>query len=209
MNLRKIRSKKTLYGGVIFNSILEARWAVFMDCLEIVYQYEPEYGEVESGLRQVWYKPDFFLPQLDKYIEIKPKKPSDIEITKACGWASDIGDVVVLFNLSPPDEDNENGWLYRCEPADLDEKPTQYKSIYWCECPRCSNIDLCIAGEPGCGCFSLDELNRLFNQAEMGEIPMPFYRSNRILVAYRKAKSHKFPDSKKVRPVEEQRGIWI
>jgi hypothetical protein len=209
MQSLKIRSRKVPYGGTTFNSLLEARWAVFMDCLEVAYQYEPHWAEVESALRRVRYKPDFLLPRLDKYLEIKPRKPSGVDVTKACGWASGFGDVVVLFNLNPPDEDNENGWLYRCKTADFDEKPTRWGSICWCECPRCSRVDLCITGEPDCGCFSLDELNRLFNQSEAGEIPMPFYRSNRIMAAYRKAKSHMFTDSKKVRPVAAQMGFWI
>jgi hypothetical protein len=179
-----------------------------MDSLGIAYRYEPEFGEVEAGLRRVWYKPDFFLPKPGVYLEIKPKLPSESEVTKACGWASYVGDVVVLFNLNPPDPENENGWLYACETGEIGEKPIQHKWIYWGECPRCLKIDLTDNGIPTCGCFSREELNRLYEREEEGEIPTPFYRSNRLAAAYRKAKSHDFRNENRVKPIRNQAGLW-
>ncbi len=50
----------TFYNGNYFRSRLEAKWAVFFDELGILYQYEPEGFESESGDR---YLPDFYLPE--------------------------------------------------------------------------------------------------------------------------------------------------
>lgn len=59
----------TSYNGYLFRSRLEARWAVFFDGVGVRYEYEPEGFELQSG---EWYLPDFYLPDLCAYIEIKP-----------------------------------------------------------------------------------------------------------------------------------------
>jgi hypothetical protein len=48
---------ETHYNGIKFRSRLEARWAVYFDCLGIKYDYEPE--KFQIGDRR--YIPDFFL----------------------------------------------------------------------------------------------------------------------------------------------------
>lgn len=60
---------ETEYNGYKFRSRLEARWAVFFDSLKIKYEYEPEGFEFGDGTR---YLPDFYLPEFDLYVEIKP-----------------------------------------------------------------------------------------------------------------------------------------
>lgn len=47
---------ETRYGGCLFRSRLEARWAVFFDHLGIAWEYEPEGFELNDGRR---YLPDF------------------------------------------------------------------------------------------------------------------------------------------------------
>lgn len=61
---------ETSYGDVLFRSRLEARWAVFFDLLGVKWLYEPEGFVLPSGAR---YLPDFFLPDLDIWAEIKPR----------------------------------------------------------------------------------------------------------------------------------------
>lgn len=60
---------ETRYNGYRFRSRLEARWAVFFDRLSIRYQYEPE-GFRLPGIGG--YLPDFFLPDQNTFVEIKP-----------------------------------------------------------------------------------------------------------------------------------------
>ena len=65
----KIKAIETRYKGYRFRSRLEARWAVFFDALGIKWSYEAEgYDLGEYG----WYLPDFYLPQVDRFCEIKP-----------------------------------------------------------------------------------------------------------------------------------------
>jgi hypothetical protein len=73
MNAKPI---ETLYNGYRFRSRLEARWAVFFDAAGIAYQYEPE-GYV--GYLGIPYLPDFYLPDLDIYAEVKG---TDVQLRK-------------------------------------------------------------------------------------------------------------------------------
>lgn len=57
----------------------EARWAVFFDTMGIHWEYEVEGFELESGR----YLPDFWLPTLDCYFEVKGAIPTETEIRKA------------------------------------------------------------------------------------------------------------------------------
>lgn len=70
---------ETVYNHYRFRSRLEARWAVFFDAAGIAYQYEPEGFELD-GIR---YLPDFWLPDLYCWVEIKGQYPASEEITKA------------------------------------------------------------------------------------------------------------------------------
>ncbi len=63
----------TTYAGVEFRSRLEARWAVFFDALGLRWEYEPEGYELASGK----YLPDFWLPSLNIFAEIKPEDVDD------------------------------------------------------------------------------------------------------------------------------------
>ena len=47
---------ETLYHGVYFRSKTEARFAVFLDCLGIKWEYEPQGFDLGNGLK---YLPDF------------------------------------------------------------------------------------------------------------------------------------------------------
>jgi hypothetical protein len=63
-----IKAIETKYKGYRFRSRLEARWAVFFDNCGAKYLYENEGYQLPHG----WYLPDFFLPEEDIFVEIKP-----------------------------------------------------------------------------------------------------------------------------------------
>ena len=77
--MHDIKPIETLYQGYRFRSRLEARWAVFFDTLGIEWQYEKEGFELPNGTR---YLPDFWLPKLDCWIEIKGQDPTEGEHAK-------------------------------------------------------------------------------------------------------------------------------
>lgn len=62
-----IKPIDTIYNGYRFRSRLEARWAVFFDTLGIRYEYEKEGYDIDG----TWYLPDFWLPDLDCFFEVK------------------------------------------------------------------------------------------------------------------------------------------
>ncbi|SRR6266480_246319 len=76
MNIKAI---ETIYNGYKFRSRLEARWATFFNALGIEYWYEKE----GFSLGGVPYLPDFYLPRLSYWIEVKPDVPMDDEREKA------------------------------------------------------------------------------------------------------------------------------
>jgi len=65
----------TEYKGCLFRSLLEARWAVFLDDLAIEWRYEHQGFELSPFGE--WYRPDFYLPELAVWIEVKPKDPDE------------------------------------------------------------------------------------------------------------------------------------
>jgi len=63
-----VKAIDTVYNGYKFRSRLEARWAVFFDALSINYDYEKEGFDLDG----TWYLPDFWMPDWNCWIEIKP-----------------------------------------------------------------------------------------------------------------------------------------
>ncbi len=59
-------SRTTTYDGVEMRSKMEARTARVFDELEIEWKYEPEAFYLHNGMT---YIPDFYLPNLDTWVE--------------------------------------------------------------------------------------------------------------------------------------------
>ena len=86
MTGKNIKPIETRYKGYRFRSRLEARWAVFMDHLEVPWEYEPQ-GYVVDGRP---YLPDFLVwpgTELAFWLEIKGQFPGQEELDKAQGLA--------------------------------------------------------------------------------------------------------------------------
>lgn len=88
-----LKAIDTVYNGYRFRSRLEARYAVFLDVLGVKYQYEPEGYDLDG----VYYLPDFYLPDLDCWIEIKGQKPTKEECEKAKRLAWHTRKMVYIF----------------------------------------------------------------------------------------------------------------
>lgn len=65
-----IKPIETIYKGYKFRSRLEAKWAVFFDEVGVRWVYEPEGFDIDGK----WYLPDFWLPDDEWFLEIKPTK---------------------------------------------------------------------------------------------------------------------------------------
>jgi len=183
--LNEIKAKPTNYKNVLFRSRLEAKWAIFFDELGIKWEYEPEYGDVEFGGFLIQYKPDFYLPDYDLWIEVKAKslrQLSDGEIRKIVGWAKAYLEILVLSGEPRiPRENTKAHYLYTYNPKKKTvNQPQAY--IWWCECPKCKRIDYRPYGGIPCDCDKkcyIDPPVDLFGE----ELPEP--------------EGHKFPRLKK------------
>lgn len=98
---------ETEYKGYKFRSRLEARWAVFFDAANIQYDYELEGYEIGDGER---YLPDFYLPQFQIFVEIKPqgltKKQKD-EAEEKCRKLRTASGKAIFITYGDPATD---GW---------------------------------------------------------------------------------------------------
>jgi hypothetical protein len=79
-----IQPIQTRYAGCRFRSRTEARTAVFLDHLGIAWAYEQQGYTLPSGAR---YLPDFHLPELKIFLEIKGAQPSGQDLAKVREFA--------------------------------------------------------------------------------------------------------------------------
>lgn len=74
-----VKPIQTRYKGYHFRSRLEARYAVMFDTMGLDWEYEPEGFDLgDAG----WYLPDFFIPWLNVWIEVKGGEPTREEMQK-------------------------------------------------------------------------------------------------------------------------------
>ncbi len=101
-----IKAIETVYSGYRFRSRLEARWAVFFDTLGITYEYEPEgYDLGELG----YYLPDFWLPQVRMWAEVKPSRFTPEDAEKCEALATGTGYACLMLDGLPAER---NYWAY-------------------------------------------------------------------------------------------------
>ncbi len=138
-----IKAIETEYKGYRFRSRLEARWAVFFDTAGIEWQYETE-GYNLKETYEGWscpdvdiedigkpdsfcYLPDFYLPALKTWVEIKPKDndgwPDKKASSKAMLLAAMTGHQVVIIKGLPGIRANDSymGFVFSADCADSDQ----------------------------------------------------------------------------------------
>lgn len=114
---------QTRYKGYHFRSRLEARWAVFLDACGTKWQYEVQGYDLSKvtdmdGLLLRKYLPDFWLPEEDVWLEIKPALPD-----KCFNYTEEER---LLWALLKHTKSNE-AWVFY-GPPEL-ETPASY--VYW------------------------------------------------------------------------------
>jgi hypothetical protein len=186
--MKTIKAIDTIYRGYRFRSRLEARWAVFMDAINVRFEYEGE-GFAFDG---VAYLPDFFLPDMNCFLEIKPTDPSEEEARKAELLCEHTGKNVYILVGQPscPCHDTPNQWygnnsqMHAYEYFEWDvprESSVGYDHhLLWCECPKCGKIGIEFDGRAEridcqCGC------DRRYN-----------FDSPRLVSAYNAARGYRF-----------------
>ena len=93
-----IRAIETEYRGYRFRSRTEARFAVLFDAAGIAWQYEHQ-GFNLNGVR---YLPDFYLPELKIYVEVKPTKEAAKQAAPLLGALMEASGCDGLFAVGSP-----------------------------------------------------------------------------------------------------------
>jgi hypothetical protein len=114
MSEDKLKAIETRFDGRKFRSRTEARWAVFWNALALEYDYEKEGFDLSGS----WYLPDFFLPSLDLWVEIKGEDPSAAEIDLAKRLSKASGKTVLIAVGAPRPE---AGQIYFIKGGEVDE----------------------------------------------------------------------------------------
>lgn len=188
-----IKPIKTFWNGRVFRSRLEARWAVFYDALGIEYEYEKEGYHLPGEL---YYLPDFWLPEQGCWVEIKPVPPTPLEFDKAKLLAANLGIPVYMaigaigmtrkwaepgerlvdhiYGDNPPEH-----WAFFGADGnwELDE------GYLWTRCPSCGRFGIHFEGRANrlCGC-----------EAGSGKEGRDESRCESILIAYLAALTAQF-----------------
>ncbi|MDP9612882.1 hypothetical protein [Streptomyces demainii] len=135
----------TRYGDTTFRSRLEADWAATLDNNHIRWAYEPETITLDSG---TLYVPDFWLPELGTWIEVKgpgiprTEKTKELAHTRTCRcetactcrWPG--GEFVLIGRPSLASDRTETGHRPRSGYANW-ETPFG-PSTYFVTCPACT-----------------------------------------------------------------------
>lgn len=108
--MSQIKPIETEYNGLRFRSRLEARWAVFFDAAGIKYQYEPEGYEMGDGTK---YLPDFFLPDLNYYVEVKGKNDHlESDLIKLKKFVFESKSVALILSDIPFDKESKGLFFF-------------------------------------------------------------------------------------------------
>lgn len=166
---------ETVYKGYRFRSRLEARWAVFFDAMGMPYQYEKEgYDLKEAG----WYLPDFWLPEQNCFIEIRPAVKFVYD-TK-CAALSYLSNETVLYIAGEPYFKEYRIAIYEPDMARAMPNSNPYQ---FAVCRRCAGI--WIYDDKG----TCQNLNC---SSDCNSDRYPLLKDNRLLAAYTKARQARF-----------------
>jgi hypothetical protein len=216
-----IKAIETAYQGYKFRSRLEARWAVFFDTLGIKWEYEKE-GYDLDGMR---YLPDFWLPELKCWIEIKGQSPTVQEEEKCQKLAKAFPFYearpescrIFMFVGSIPRFPEEHGRaiLYGYAADVYLRVHFQQENVAWAICPNCNKCDITLDGlvdQISCECGGVlnEKFNQWpeFNQTDQKEREYEWWRqkvrsflytgnSPRLIAAYTAARQARFEHGEK------------
>lgn len=149
---------QTSYKGYLFRSRLEARWAVFFDALCLKWEYEKEGYDLPGGK----YLPDFWLPEMECWCEVKPVGPTPQERMLAEDLGNETDRVVVFLIGTPPGK-----LMVWCSDSTDGSGGTQW----WGEFDESPHFAI---GRDGCPCVCMenDHSSRSFSTPEW-EGPCP------------------------------------
>lgn len=158
-----LRPIPTRYAGHHFRSRLEARWAVAFDAMGVAWHYEREAFSLPGG---TGYLPDFYLPELRLWVEVKP---AGGDVSKLDAFAAGLvgtGERATVLNQIP-------GPSFCGTYGAADLAPACYITAagapdlhldapyLFCICERCGRVGFTFEGRPRrIGCCETDGSDR-------------------------------------------------
>lgn len=135
------KSIETKYNGIIFRSRSEARWAVFFNTLGIRWEHEKEGYQ----LGDICYLPDFWLPELDCWFEVKGADPDDLDCKKSSRLALHTEKVayIAFGEMALPNEPKGTPRFHAFFPGPCPDADIDYA---WTECPDCGKFGITYLG---------------------------------------------------------------
>lgn len=118
---------ETRFGGRLYRSRTEARWAVALSVARIAFEYEHEGFDLPCGR----YLPDFWLPERQIWIEIKGVAPGAVEHAKCDHLAKATGHSVLMFVGSPSPENCAANYYIGDTIGTSDEGSCLYDNHFW------------------------------------------------------------------------------
>lgn len=168
-----VKALPTSYAGVEFRSRLEARTAMLLDQHQLDWHYEAEGFELSDGTR---YLPDFWLPRIRTYIEVKGQNVPGVE--KAERFAAEVvgdewehpTDMVLIATL-----DRRERWASMRPTGDhydaLRLVNALGASVFGTDCPACSTLQWVNICAWRCRACSIDLTDHVYRETDSGGAP--------------------------------------
>lgn len=184
-----IEALPTIYRGTEMRSLLEASWAATLESLKIVWEYEPTTFDLPSGAK---YLPDFHLPEIGVWIEVKgtgvPRLEKAYELGKmlacdcrdlscTCRWPG--GEMVIVGHpptpIDPWTDENYRHWpnaakskLARNHGGFVHWTSTRRHNSWMTQCASCKRV-MWVEGArlrrcAACGAITESQLYRDFDR---------------------------------------------
>jgi len=146
-----IKAIPTIFKGIKYDSLNEARWAVFFDALNIPFEPQPRGDMMETPNGTTYYQPDFRIKLPHKgcnyttdsyFVEIKHSAPVEEEVYKAQQLAILSRYPVFILTEQPYDNlyaSSDKGWKFDIY-GDSDT------GHVFTECCKCGSINLVYGG---------------------------------------------------------------
>jgi len=134
----------TKYDGTEFRSRTEAEWAEALDRHRLAYSYEPIKFGFHAVMPDHWsfasvYIPDFWVPEIKAWLEVKPRQPNLIEYRKAALLAECTGCSVLVTHGRPLDSETMTivRGVNKISQFRFMEEPTKFldlERLSWASC---------------------------------------------------------------------------
>lgn len=109
---------KCVSNGMAFDSRKEAAFAAFLTSLNLRFEVHPITIKTPPIYGHTHYTPDFYLTDLDTYVEIKPKRPDAVTMSKCAELSKRGSPVICMFGKWQPGITAQVGDDYQFRHAD-------------------------------------------------------------------------------------------